>query len=52
MEDTFGTTATFTVGGTGSCGTYKVDLDTGREFEVGRTKVWSVRVRSVMVGHA
>jgi hypothetical protein len=34
MEDTFGTTDTFKVGGSGSYGTYKVDPDTGKEFEV------------------
>jgi uncharacterized protein len=34
MDDTFGTTDTFKVGGSGSYGTYKVDPDTGKEFEV------------------
>jgi uncharacterized protein len=34
MEDTFGSTDTFKVGGSGSYGTYKVDPDTGKEFEV------------------
>jgi hypothetical protein len=34
MEDTFGTTETFKVGGSGSYGTYKLDPETGREFEV------------------
>ena len=34
MEDTLGSTDTFKVGGAGSYGTYKVDPDTGEEFEV------------------
>lgn len=34
MEDTLGTTDTFKVGGSGSYGTYKVDPETGGEFEV------------------
>ena len=34
MEDTLGSTETFKVGGAGSYGTYKVDPQTGAEFEV------------------